>query len=487
MDISPNNSSLYRWAKSNKDVMTGVDWDGSQIERSHNSICGKIKSMSVSAPKLTAFYSIAARFWHEPTFLSENVLEGVHRLAFDLDVYLEQHAEWTEELASQTGTFFADEVAKISADAAQSTKRVILTGTEPTVVEKQGQENKLKVGMHIYFCDTFVSGETHNNLRNYLLIRLRSAWADRIGHPGGPVLTNGWSNALDENLRALRLVCSSKAAKCSCSPEEQKRKQCKKKKHRVNVGRRYRVLAVFGFDPSTQTVRAIDQLTSRYKDVGDDETQPVVAGSSMHKRRLELIKLTSLRVPPPEGLPGETRLALPEDLDAQLDEADLGDDVPEDGEGLDNDMGVDPYAEECIRHFVYSMGLVADLAEIDTVTASGRGKRPSVYRVSLHNHYCYNLLEDHSSNRTYLLIKSGIKIMHRCFNTSDRLGKSCMPCKRYQTPFYTRNEALSELLFGSSMPPSNDPVKRITNDEDACPMTQFFIDFLDDMHKECSR
>ena len=85
------------------------DFENQSIPVSHNAICARMKSIHVSETNLAAFYEIAAKYWDDPTFLSEIAIE-THILFFDLDIYVDADVIWNSSRTLSTVVFIANKV-----------------------------------------------------------------------------------------------------------------------------------------------------------------------------------------------------------------------------------------------------------------------------------------------------------------------------------------------------------------------------------------
>lgn len=267
----PQTSSLISWCKSVPAIRSGCDHDGSAIPSSHTSMDGCTKALHVDDSMLNAFYLHAAKGWHEATFLSE-LGSPVHILFFDLDLYVAGNSQWREEDTVRTVRFFLYQLTHLVADNNTDILKCIITHVEPEVISAEGRDDRVKIGIHMYFPLAFVDIETHRKLRSVLLIAATERAEDRVAvrledhqlteveqmmeeeEEDGFTLTNSWADALDlqvVKVPALRMVCSSKCTKCSHTPEERQQLKCKAKGHLANVGRRYNVVDVLIYNKQT--------------------------------------------------------------------------------------------------------------------------------------------------------------------------------------------------------------------------------------------
>jgi hypothetical protein len=265
---------LYQWARNNSEVRSGKDVEGKEVPVSHNAICARMKSIHVSDSNLSAFYHAASQYCTDPTFLSE-IATPEHILFFDLDIYISADDIWTNENSISTVSFFASKVAELLNED-EDTTTVVITAVTPLRVQKNG-DDMMKVGVHFYFPTLFVDAATHNRVRSYLLVAVTAVSSDHIAVDGefaGFLLKTSWSDVLDKNLRAVRLLVSSKPGKCGHNVEERKRLKCHARRHKVNTGRVYAFVDILKQHEDNGTflrhTREYDKYISIYNVPGND-------------------------------------------------------------------------------------------------------------------------------------------------------------------------------------------------------------------------
>ena len=69
-----------------------------------------------------------------------------------------------------------------------------------------------------------------------------------------------------------------------------------------------------------------------------------------------------------------------------------------------SEMAVDPEIARMLQSFVYQLGLVDNIDQVDAITSAGKGAFPSVYKIAMHQRWCFNHGEEHTSNRVYLMV-----------------------------------------------------------------------------------
>ena len=110
------------------------------------------------------------------------------------------------------------------------------------------------------------------------------------------------------------------------------------------------------------------------------------------------------------------------ELHARAAELDGGDSEPDPG-AMIGSMPVNPHAVRMLTQFVYMLGIVDSLDAVDNVTSAGKGIYPSVYKVALHQRWCFNHGEEHASNRVYLMVQPLFSVCGRewCLNSEYNL------------------------------------------------------------------
>lgn len=133
----------------------------------------------------------------------------------------------------------------------------VITSDTPSERSEDENNERYKIGIHLYFPDIFVDAATHLKLRSYLLVKAMAASDDHIGMLDGDegcLLVKPWTDVLDSAVcvnAQLRMICSRKAVKCKHSKEERKEMGCTKSHDK---GRLYRVVEVAQHD-GTHIVR----------------------------------------------------------------------------------------------------------------------------------------------------------------------------------------------------------------------------------------
>lgn len=265
-------------------------------------------------------------------------------------------------------------------------------------------DNKLKVGIHMYMPYVYVDTETHNRLRRFVLVAVHELSSDHIAVTDvdeGFLLINSWADVIDKNIRALRMVCASKARKCFHTPAEKKSLNCGRRRHNVNVGRRYKFLDIMNWDNDAGAYKRDERKYEHYSSI-DDVFTDNKQEQKLVKRRAEFLMLTSLR----KSDDDITAITLPQNIeDVEIAAGELDGAEPNEQEQDAKVRGVCDVLTMIIKQFVYQMGIVNDIDDIENVTAAGIGAFPSVYQVSLHQRWCFNHGKEHDSNRVYLLVR----------------------------------------------------------------------------------
>jgi hypothetical protein len=253
----------------------------------------------VDEDMVDAFYGRAAADWHGKSFLSESAPKDpeASRIFFiDLDIYITKDREWQTQDAISAVTFFLQQVCPLPSHPLSllTPTAVVSLQLEPMVKEKRclttyistagvtevevdGGVNKIKVGVHFYLPHLFVDAKLHSNLRTILLHRVINANSDHIAfndESPGHLLVNSWPDVLDKNLGALRMYTASKAGACLHTKEERKELGCNKKgptHHRLNFGRRYKLIEILKFDEETKEFGRDETLASTYGGVDGDD------------------------------------------------------------------------------------------------------------------------------------------------------------------------------------------------------------------------
>jgi hypothetical protein len=434
-------SSLYRWARSNTAIRSGVDEEGNSIPASHHSLCAKTKSFHVDEDTLGTFYAKAARAWNEATFLSEEGI-GEHILFFDLDILVQ--TEWLSWHTEQTTMA----LLYLLSPCLPAEASVIVTAVDPEPVGDD-DNRRYKVGMHLYFPDVFVNTEMHVALRKYALVSMHRCAPGHIGFAvsdadvaewnpeTGLVLCKPWSDVLDLSVcqrPKLRLLCSSKAGPCFHTKEERAELQCGPKRHRINLGRRYGVFGAFKRSGDAEWERD-GAREERFLGL-DTSTAPDTI-----QRRTELLHLVSLR-----RCGQLSTICLPEGdaIGQEADELDRGPEAEVEVKGT----AVDERIDQMVRFFMHELGLISDLREVQEVLAVKRARKPVLFVVKLGAVFCFNHGESHTCNRVYVHIKRGLELNIRCHHNSARISDQQAKCQDVQAVYFVHNEALEHALFG---------------------------------------
>jgi hypothetical protein len=255
----------------------------------------------------------------------------------------------------------------------------------------------------MYMPYVYVDNETHSQLRRFVLVAVHELSSDHIAvtdDDEGFLLINSWADVIDKNIKALRMVCASKARKCFHTVEEKKSLKCGRRRHTVNVGRRYKFLDIMNWDNEDGAYKRDERKYERYSSIDDTFTN-ATQEQQLVKRRAEFLMLTSLR----KSDENITPLTLPNNIsDVEIAAGELDGAEPNENKQDSKFKDVSNETDIIIKAFVYQMGIVNHLDDIERVTSAGVGAFPSVYQVSLHQRWCFNHGAEHASNRVYLLV-----------------------------------------------------------------------------------
>ena len=325
------------------------------------------------------------------------------------------------------------------------TWRCVVTHTPSTMITKDDTLME-KIGIHVYFPEIYVDAAHHLKLRSVLLNAYTQLSKTHIGvtpSDEGYKIVKTWGDIIDKGVCScpkLRLFCSCKATACLHTPQEKKTNKCNGQyhKHRINAMRRYELIDILDWSTPVGYTRN-EFLFNRYTGLNepfvDDATEKVIV-----KHRRELLHLISLRstrdvVSPmdiPEHLVGENEDMANEALDA---------------------LTIDSEQEMNVRVLVHMLGIVDNISDVDQIHALGKRQRVQMYKVYLHSKRCFNNCGDHTNNRIYVTIRSGLWITQMCFSESETIGRMGVSCKNFRLPFYKEDEVLNRLLFGKAERP----------------------------------
>lgn len=358
--------------------------------------------------------------------------------------------------------------------AGDATWRCIVTHTPSVMVTTKDGTRVEKIGIHVYFPEIYIDAANHLRVRSMLLDTYTRLSITHIGVTDiddGYAIVKTWGDIIDKGVCSspkLRLISSSKAITCFHTADEKKQYKCNGKgKHRYNAMRRYHVIDVFDWCASSGYTRN-DALFRKYTDLNepliDDATE-----KKKVKHRRELLHLISLR---------NTRdVITPMDIPEQL----VGENEDMDNEVLDT-VNVDGETEQNVRALVYMLGIVDAISEVDQVHALGKKKRITLYKVYLHSRRCFNNHGDHTSNRIYVTIRSGLYITQQCFSKSETIGCMGVTCRNFQLPFYKYDPVLNKLLFGKVERPLPD---ERNGDMSHRQVEHDLLQFIEDIRQEC--
>jgi hypothetical protein len=416
-------SSLYKYCRSEPSIKNNIDFEGNSIPLSHNSLCGKTKSFSVTDDRLDRFYEQAAKAWNEPTFLSENAGGSEYPLFFDLDIYISGDSAWTHDDSVKTVKFLVDEMIKVIVDRDDEC-RVVITASEPVSISTDDSD-KIKVGIHFFIPSISVDSDTHIQLRAIILVLAMQVNKDRIGFDrddegnfvplSGKVLLNSWSDVIDKSIclrPKLRMISARKAGPCKHTKQEKADKVCPRpNRHIMDYGRKYDVIEILEFD-GQEFIRE-DTLYNRFTGLGisvfsdDAHKQQIIAD------RKALLLLISLR-----NSDVTSGMEFPDNIDDYLTQA-------AEYDGAEAEMGIPKKLKDVelpgdivkvVSQFIIVLGLVNHVDDIDKVKAAGTGKYPSIYTVNLKSRWCFNKGSDHTSNNVYVQVSlSFLRFSFNCF------------------------------------------------------------------------
>jgi len=470
-------STLYRWCRSHTSIKSGTTFDGGSIPVSHNSLCAKTKSFHVDDDMLSAFYSKAAKAWHEPTFLSENGAP-VHILFWDLDLLVvqqegeEDQTGWAQSHTIEIASTLVGLLHGIVTDT-----HCVVTWTPPQPVDPVSR--LAKVGIHMYFPNVFVDTALHLRIRQYLL----GALGTDLGVCNNEFhLQKNWADVLDRAVcqsPRLRMLTASKASACYHTKEERTRLRCAAKRHRINVGRRYLVAGGLHVSDEGEVV-ADSAFDSRYADVGgtDHEGLP-----ERLERRAELLMLVSLRRTAPVST-----IEFPEAAMAQYQEIADDMDNAECAEVLFEGKDVAEELAMPIKLWLHQLGLVSSTHDVQKVVSIGSAARPAMYVAYLTSGWCFNHGTDHSANRVFVQILPGMKLVVRCHHSSDRVSDQGFTCQDTQQSYYLQNNALQSLLFNRAGHRRAPPAPQMQhNNKCVDPLAEWAILFSETLATERTR
>lgn len=207
-----------------------------------------------------------------------------HIFFLDLDIYVGDIGKiWTAEHTVLTATIIMIHLQELLPDTPTT---CIITDAKPQKITSVGCDDKYKIGIHLFVPDVFVDVATHLKIRHYLLVVISASSPEHIGCPlpvGGDIdkdagfpLINPWSDVIDKAVcikPKLRMLPATKASNCFHTKEEKAELKCGPKKHKINLGRKYRVIDIIKYNPVDDEFQRDASMYEKYTNLDEDPAE----------------------------------------------------------------------------------------------------------------------------------------------------------------------------------------------------------------------